>query len=52
MIQCQMRCADGTGGKPTSGYMLSPHSVSNPKSQTGNLPKEILSQEKRKGTKS
>lgn len=27
MIQCQMRCADGTGRELTVGYMLSPHTL-------------------------
>lgn len=38
-------------GETTSGYMLSSHSLSNPKPQTGNPPRELLSRGK-KGTKS
>lgn len=48
MIHWQMRGTDGTGGEPTSGYMLSSHFLSNPKPQTGNTPRKLLFQEKKK----
>lgn len=38
-------------GEPTSGYMLSSHFLSNPKPQTGNTPRKLLFQEKKKRNK-